>query len=714
MLFFQVVLLGGYAYAHFTSCFLKPRAQAVTHGILLLVALALLPVTPSDAWKPRGDGNPVTEILLLLTACLGLPYFILSSTGPLMQQWFNRANPRVSPYRLYALSNVGSLLALVSYPFVIENNLTRLAQARLWAWSFGAFVLSCGYCAVKLWRTKLAEELPRAAGKKKSSAPPETPIFAQLLWLLLPACASVLLLATTNKLCQDIAVMPFLWVLPLAIYLLSFIICFDNPRWYVRELFAIALVAALPAVCWALFMETDLSLRWQVVIYSGALFVCCMICHGELYLLRPDPARLTGFYLMIAAGGALGGLFVAVVAPMIFSDYYEMHWALLLCGLLFTIICACDRESGSPGKWRWLTSALTLAMFGGVDALLAWSGRKYADLLGDRIVLMRVVWWACMGLLVVLWLARKQHRTFQYWRFLACFWLTLGLLALGTALWFQAQDFGGRIVARSRNFYGTLKVCEYRKDEPEDHYFLLEHGCITHGLQFVHPEYARWPTTYYADKSGISTGVAVLPEGPRRIGVVGLGTGTMAAFGRPGDYLRIYEINPEVVQFANSHFTYLSNCQAKVEIALGDARLSMEHEPPQEFDLLALDAFSSDAIPVHLLTKEAFELYARHLKTNGLIAVHISNRYLDLQPVVRNLARDFNFKLATIDFEEEEESEDGEGEWWVYASTWVLLTRNEEILKRPEIQSVANAADTNAPAIPLWTDDFASIFQILE
>ena len=714
MLFFQVLLLGGYAYAHFTSRFLKARTQAIVHGVLLVAALVLLPITPSDSWKPRGDGNPVAEILLLLTVCLGLPYFILSSTGPLMQQWFSRTNPGVSPYRLYALSNIGSLLALVSYPFVIETNLTRLAQASLWAWGFGAFVACSVFCAVKLWKAKLPEESSREADKVASSDGQKASIFVRLAWLLLPACASALLLATTNKLCQDIAVMPFLWVLPLAIYLLSFIICFDNPRWYQRGPFAIALVAALPAVCWALIMETDLSLRWQVVIYSSALFVCCMVCHGELYRLRPDPRRLTGFYLMIAAGGALGGLFVAVVAPLIFSDYYEMHWALLLCGALFTIICAGDRKSTSPGQWRWLACVLTLAMFGGGDALLAWSGRKYPDLIGQQVPFMRVLWWSAMGLLVVLWLARKQHRTFQHWRFLVCFWLILGLIALGTALWFQAQDFGERVLARSRNFYGTLKVCEYRRDDPQEHYYLLEHGRITHGLQFVHPEYAKWATTYYGDESGLARGIAALPESPRRIGMVGLGTGTMAVFGRAGDYLRIYEINPEVVRLAGSRFTYLSNSPAQVEIALGDARLSMEHEPAQGFDLLALDAFNSDAIPVHLLTREAFELYDRHVKTNGVIAVHVSNRYLDLHPVIQNVAKHFNFKLAFIDFEEEEEGEDGEGEWWVYSSTWALLTRNEEILKRPDIQNFVGAAGTNAPVIPLWTDDFASIFQILE
>ncbi len=258
-----------------------------------------------------------------------------------------------------------------------------------------------------------------------------------------------------------------------------------------------------------------------------------------------------------------------------------------------------------------------------------------------------------------------------------------------------------------------MGVCEYRREEPDAHNYVLEHGRITHGLQFTDPVLALRPTTYYGGSNGLALAIAALPEGARRIGVVGLGTGTTAAYGRMGDTLHVYEINPEVVRFAETRFTYLRNCPAKVEISLGDARLSLEHEPPQEFDLLALDAFSSDAIPVHLLTKEAFAVYARHVKTNGVIAVHISNRYLNLEPVIANLARHFNYRQATIDFEEDDES-DEDAEWWIYASTWILLTHNEAIANHPAIRAVASGPRPNAPAIPLWTDDFASVFQILE
>jgi len=742
MLFFQVLLLGGYAYAHFTSRLFKPRAQAIVHLVLLVGALALLPITPGDSWKPRGDGNPTLGILALLAVCLGLPYFVLSSTGPLMQHWFSRTNPGVSPYRLYALSNVGSLLALVSYPFFFETHFTRNAQAKLWAWGLIAFVICCGLCALKVWRASAERRSPDRPERETTlrqadseiGAPaldPRRSTFDRTLWLLLPACASVLLLATTNKMCQDVAVIPFLWVLPLALYLLTFIICFDNPRWYVRFPFALALIAALGGICWALFKGTDASLRLQVSVYSAGLFICCMVCHGELYRLKPDPRQLTGFYLMIAAGGALGGFFVALAAPLVFTDYYELHWGLLLCGLLFLVVCV--REKNSAGlnpplnppltpprrgtEWRWLAGALTLAGWGGLDWSLVWLNKHYAAIAGNRLIGLRVGLWVSLALIVGIFIMRKKFRTFQHWRAVTCVWLSLGLLGLATALWIQARKADEHVVSRSRNFYGTLKVCEYRTDDPKEHYFLLQHGRITHGIQFVDPVRARWATTYYTEGSGVALGMHALPSGPRRIGVVGLGTGSMAVFARAGDYLRIYDINPDVQRLATSRFTYLSNCPAQVEVAMGDARLSLEREPPQNFDLLALDAFSSDAIPVHLLTKEAFEVYARHLNPNGIIAVHVSNHYLNLEPVVANLARHFGYKLASISHEEadnEGDDEDWEGAWWDYSSTWILLTHSEEIIKSPAISHAASAVKTNAVKIPLWTDDFASVFQILQ
>ncbi|MEI6779382.1 MAG: fused MFS/spermidine synthase [Verrucomicrobiota bacterium] len=720
MLFFQVLLLGGYAYAHFTSRWLKPRTQAIVHLVLLAAALVLLPITPNDAWKPHGGGNPTLQILALLAASLGLPYFVLSATGPLLQQWFSRAKPGVSPYRLYALSNAGSLLALLSYPFFFETHFTRKIQAGMWGCGLVVYVLCCGFCAVRLWKSEVQSPKSKVQSREPEArdhgpSPTPTPTLNhqlstlnQVLWLLLPACASVLLLATTNKLCQDVAVIPFLWVLPLALYLLSFIICFDSPRWYARYPFTLALIAALGGLCWALFDASEWSLAKQVAMYCGGLFVCCMVCHGELYRLKPDPRHLTGYYLMIAAGGALGGLFVAIAAPLWFTDYYELHWGLFLCGLLFLFVCMTARAGSSTwNEWRWLAGTIALLVFGGLDWTLTWLVGHAKAIPRGGFIGIRVGMWMILVLMVVSWIVRKKFKRFQHWRVLTCIWLSLGMIALGATLWTQAHGFGSERVYRSRNFYGVLTVNEYEKGDPLSHYFLLQHGRITHGLQFVDPNQATWPVSYYGPDSGIGLGVAALPAGHRRIGVVGLGTGTMAAFGRAGDYLRFYEINPQVQSVANSWFSYLPKCPGQVEVLLGDARLSMENEPPQHFDLLVLDAFSSDAIPVHLLTREAFEVYARHLNTNGIIAVHISNHYLNLQPVVVNLARHFGYKLASIDFEENDD------EWWLYSSTWVLLSRSEQIINSPAIHNVASTVNTNSIKVPLWTDDFASLFQIL-
>ena len=712
MLFFQLLLLGGYAYAHLIARCFKPRTQAIVHLTLLAAALALLPITPRDSWKPHGAGNPTLQILLLLAANLGLPYFVLSTTGPLMQHWFSRARPGASPYRLYALSNVGSLLALLSYPFFFETHFTRKTQAGMWGWGLVAYVVCCAFCAIRLMKTEGAQassEVPTTAEgttpASDATVSPRRSRSVALLWLLLPFCASVLLLAVTNKLCQDVAVIPFLWIAPLALYLLTFIICFDSPRWYARLPYTFALIAALAGLCWALFNGSDLGLPKQLALYCGGLFVCCMVCHGELYRLRPEASSLTAFYLMIAAGGAMGGIFVAVAAPALFTDYYELNWGIWLCGALFFVACVADRSEGT--RWNWLAGLLTLAVFVTLDWGLAHLIDQPKAATRTLLTGLRIGMWTVLAALVVSWVVRRKFKHFRHPRFVVCAWLFLGLIPLTIVLAKQARESNGERVFRCRNFYGVLTVYEYEKQDPESHYYLLQHGRITHGLQFTDPARANTPVSYYGPDSGIGIGVSALKLGPRRIGVVGLGTGSMAAFARPGDYVRFYEINPQVQSVAKAWFTYLPKCPGTVEVAPGDARLTLEQEPPQRFDLLVLDAFSSDAIPVHLLTEEAFKVYEKHLSTNAIIAIHVSNHYLDLEPVVVNLARHFGYSFATLDYEENDE------DWWFYSSTWMLLSRNEHIINSAPIKYAASAATTNSVSVPLWTDDFASLFQIL-
>jgi hypothetical protein len=410
------------------------------------------------------------------------------------------------------------------------------------------------------------------------------------------------------------------------------------------------LVLAFGGLYWALCKGSGWPVPQLVTVYCGALFVCCMVCHGELYRLRPDPSHLTAFYLMIAAGGALGGAFVAIAAPVLFTGYYELHWGVLACGLLFLLVCVTDLRAAS----------------------------------------------AVPGIV-------SSHR----WHGSVCVTLAFAVVALGTLLWFKRDKYPTLVFA-SRNFYGVLRVFDERVQDPQQHIRGLMHGQIWHGWQFVDPEQAKKPTLYYSEQSGIGLALSALPTSARRIGVVGLGVGSLAAYARPGDQFRFYEINPEVQRIATSRFTCLSACKGQVEVAPGDARLSLEREPPQGFDLLALDAFSGDAVPAHLLTREAFEVYGRHLKTNGVIAVHISNPFLDLEPVLINVARHFGYRVAAVEYLPSPD------QWCLLPSLWVLLTRDTGLLDTPAIRDAARPLEAGSQQVPLWTDDFTSLFQIVK
>ena len=364
MLFFQLLLLGGYAYAHFSISRLTPRRQVITHLVLLALAVALLPITPGDAWKPTDGSHAAGHILLLLLGCLGLPYLVLSATGPLLQAWFSKANPGVSPYRLYALSNVGSLLALLIYPFYLEPQLSRQAQADGWSWGLAIYAGLTAWCGLKVWKSSATDD--ETARTAEVEAPASA--WRKLLWFALPACGVMLLLAITNKLCQDIAVVPFLWVLPLSLYLLSFIISFDSPRWYHRAFWLPLLAALLGMALWNLYQaESHPDITPLATLYLGTLFVACMVCHGEVYRLRPGASRLTGFYLSLSAGGAAGGLFVALVAPFVFPDYFELHLALFLTAALVLLVLRQDptlplREGRA--RWAWAVPFVALAALG--------------------------------------------------------------------------------------------------------------------------------------------------------------------------------------------------------------------------------------------------------------------------------------------------------------------------------------------------------------
>jgi hypothetical protein len=720
LVFFQIGLLAGYAYAHGLADRLRPRTQLAIHLTLLgasLAALGLLslgrPAPILTRLPSRGPpaGTPILEILGLLAAAVGFPYFLLATTGPLLQGWFERSYREASPYRLYALSNLGSLLALLSYPFLVEPTLTLRKQAWVWSIAYAVFAPGCAICGVVFARRSNDEE---------AFAPAEDPVprpgaAIALFWAALAAVASALLLATTNQISQDVAAIPFLWILPLAIYLLSFVFCFHSERLYSRGFFGYALIAAIAASSFALYRGVYLGVILQIVIYAASLLICCMVCHGELYRSRPHPRHLTLFYLMVALGGALGGLFVVVAAPRIFRAFGEFHLGLWSCAALALVAAARDPSSwlrrGTllPG-WIALTISVGLAL-----ELPPVLRPQMTDLMPSAGIVAAV-----LGVVFVLTVLRARRSppggVARRFAALAAILGALGLL--GGILVFHAREYLRDTLVVKRNFYGILAVVDENPQNPKEHRLLLRHGRIVHGLQYRTAELRTKPTSYYGPESGIGLAILHHPRRtsgrPMRIGVVGLGTGTISAYGRRGDLIRFYEINPAVIALSTGrvrHFTYASDSPARVEIVPGDARISLTRElargDPQNYDVLAIDAFSSDAIPVHLLTREAFAVYLANLRPGaGILAVHISNRYLDLKPVVLALARSGHLAAAVID--------SGAQDDVIWKSTWVLVSRNAALLRIAPIAKAAASTPAVGHSVTPWTDDYSNLFETLK
>lgn len=738
MLFFQVLLLGGYAYAHFSISRLTPRQQGMLHLIMLAISLAFLPIIPSESWKPSGLESPTWRILGVLAFTIGVPYLVISSTAPLLQAWFSRDLPGRSPYRLYALSNFGSLLGLLSYPFVVEPNLTLKMQGYTWSALFVAFVVLCG---VSAWKTRSATA-PVLHTEASTEAVKRPSLFDIALWVLLPMCGSVMLLATTNHMSQDVAAVPFLWVLPLSLYLLSFIITFDSPRWYWRPVWAWLLPLCVGGAYMAIRIGTSLDIVVQVTLYCAALMACCMVLHGELARIKPAPRYLTGYFLMISAGGALGGILVSLVAPHVLSGFYEYPVALLLSCFLFAIVIYRQVYADLPAG-AMAANLATFIILAGIGVLLVQKlGVSFTDFNGfarDKATpfIDKQTWdyydvkqrlydaldqtWQIFGFLVmsVLMLLMVLHPPRKGWNWPVA--IATGIIALiaGMISTSLVAGYGSESsIAVSRNFYGVLRVDEHKGGFTEEGYRTLMHGRITHGIQRLDAEGRTFPTTYYSEDSGVGIAIRQLREmtpggkGPLRIGVVGLGTGTLAAYGKAGDFIRFYEINRDVLRLNDEYFTFRRDTPAKGEVVMGDARITMERErrenKPANLDLLAVDAFSGDAVPLHLLTREAFANYFYHLKPDGVLAVHVSNLYLDLEPLVHDLA------AADMRMAVKIESEDDYSQS-VYSSTWILVTKNQRLLESELVKTYTTswpAGDADRKPL-IFTDDYSNIFRIL-
>ncbi len=634
MLFFQGALLLGYAYSDVSPRALGPRRQPKLHIVLALLALIVLPIIAPESWKPVGGEEPISRILMLLAVTIGLPYVLLSTTSPLIQSYFARLNPGRDPYRLFALSNAASLIALVSYPVVIEPFVGTRMQAIGWSVLFAVFVL---LVATLAWRVGRVDADSSSETEVINAEP--LPVASQLRWIAFSAAGSMLLLAVSNHITQNVASVPLLWLLPLTLYLLTFILTFDGTGWYKRHLYAGPFFVMVIGMCFLLVdKDFQFDLIVQTSVFCVGLFVVCMMCHGELVLSKPAPQHLTRFYLLVSIGGALGALVVSVVAPLLFSTYLETAVALLVAALLFIPV------------------------------------------------------------------AQAAHPFLQWIAVL----LAIGVV--GTGAWFVKQEHNNAIEV-TRNFYGVLKVKSYDDIGSENYLLRLVHGAILHGEQYPHEKWRYQPTTYYTPTSGFGRAVnaqrEMAPQSNRkqRIGMIGLGVGTVGAYCRDGDICRIYEINVEVERLARKHFTYLADSKARMDVIIGDARLSLEREANNQFNVLAVDAFSGDSIPMHLITQEAVRGFIGHVAGNGILAYHVSNRFLNLPPVLAEIAD--REKLVGVVVEDPAQKDNTLHS----SSTWVLLARNADALKG--IGEAGIPLERTAGA-PLWTDDFNNLLSVVK
>jgi spermidine synthase len=712
LVFYQSLLLAGYLYSHFLTRVLSTRHQVAVHvalfscGALLLLwhqwnwPLAIL---PGETWHPRGH-DPTLSILSILIASVGFPYFLLSTTSPLIQTWFVAAR-KETPYRLYAISNLGSLAGLLSYPLLVEPWLDARQQTAFWLALFLAAGVTCALAGRAGARSSATEPVGNSRQAEEERPDPST----WLKWFVFAAIPSALLVSTTTLITETVAAVPLLWVAPLALYLMTLIATFQSERWHLRgpihasfALFAFAAAVALSP--WGAFLDAPHSLT----IFAGALFFGAYSCHIELARSRPAPANLTRYYLAISLGGAVGGATVSLGAPVLLPDFWEFHMSLFACAVVVVVALLADSESWLRRPQRWVTLApfVTLLCFEGrlgfywLQPAMVRAGRFQTLALGATLA----------GMAGLAFLDRNRRavpRTLSP----AQFFVTLLLAPLGMTLADDAAMSHHGVIARARSFYGVLTV-EESNPGTENAALVLQDGVTTHGLQLKDPARRLEPTAYYHPQTGVYRAFEALkaahPDRPLRVGVIGLGAGTLATYARARDSVKFYEIDPNDIGFARAHFTFLKECAGAVEIAEGDGRLSIEEEVlagrSQGFDLLVLDAFNGDTLPVHLLTSEAFDLYRRELRdSSSVIAVNISNRYLDLEPVIARAGEHLGFEVRMTSSSDRENGH--------HPVTWALVSGNATAI---EVGSEGEWRKANQdPALRLWTDAYSNILEVM-
>ena len=629
LVFFQTALLVAYLYAHWLASRQQPDLHVALTGLATLAAIGW---TLHSFDFSGATAHPILAVFAALSAWIGLPFLLLGATSPLLQVWWSRLEKTAIPYRLFALSNLASLVALGLYPTLIEPHLTLNAQRTAWACGFVLFALIIVQLTIRMRSASKAEF--QALDSAPADVAP-TGLFHKLLWVLLPMGAAMQLSAVTAYLTANIAAIPLLWILPLAVYLFTIILAFQFTALVPRGLVTRLLIVLLGSLAYML-SKTDylLPLRVSILFFLLEVFVSCYFLHSEACALRPARAsESTIFYLLFAVGGALGSFLIGIAFPLTIRFNYDLAITFLLTALLGLALTWSD---GWSQRMLWTVASAMMAL------LLSWIN-----------------------------IATQRDS-----------------------------------VAAVRNFYSTLRV-------KQDHGYpgsvrrTLLNGTIQHGTQYFGTEkLRRTPTTYYAEDSGVGLALRFCcANRQRKVGVIGLGAGTLAAYGRPGDQILFYEINPAVAPIAQNVFTYVRDSEARIQIIDGDGRISLEHQQPQRFDVLVVDAFTGDAIPLHLLTTQALKLYRKHLAPGGIVAFHISNQHVDLEPPIAQVARAVGMQAMRV----ASGAKDERGE---FNATWVLVSDNEAFFAQPEVKAAAHWV-ASRPGLHLWTDDYSALLPVL-